>query len=118
MPKKQKRDNLILVLVGAAFFALYFLLPRLWQANRWVSLLALLVLIFVISLFQRVRLQQQREQVKRVLRAENISVEQLAAAANLDKRELKDYLGNGPLMPRQRYRLEELLDQRFPQDKK
>ncbi|WP_125768823.1 hypothetical protein [Lapidilactobacillus wuchangensis] len=116
MPKKQRRDYLIMVLIAVAFFAIYFWAAQFWQNNRWLSIVAMLVLIFIISLWQRVRLQQQREKVKRVLNAENLTLGQLATAAGLDKIELKGFIENGALPTPQRYRLEEFLEQRFPKD--
>lgn len=116
MPKKQRRDYTIMVTIAVLFFAAYFWLARFWQNNRWFSIIAMLALIFIVSLWQRVRLQQQREQVKRVLKAENFTLGQLAASAGLDKLELKEFLENGALPTTQRYRLEEFLDQRFPKD--
>ncbi|MCH4057879.1 hypothetical protein [Lapidilactobacillus gannanensis] len=116
MPKKQRRDYTILVLIAALFFAAYFWLARFWQANKWFSIIAMLILIFIISLAQRVRLQQQREKVNRVLTKENLNLSQLATAVGLDQLELKGFIEHGALPTAQRYRLEEFLDQHFPND--
>ncbi|MFC6314586.1 hypothetical protein ACFQHW_03275 [Lapidilactobacillus achengensis] len=111
MPKNQKIDYAAMVASAVVMMLLYFLIDP--HSKIWSTIVLILLIVFVATI-QSVRKASQRAKVKQVLATKRIRRKDLAEAANISKIELNDFVDAGVMASKKRYRLEALIDRKFP----